>query len=158
MKYKKAILSATFLLLGLGVLHAQEVIITAGSKATGMGGTAIYTIGQVVYTTQIGVNGSITQGVQQPFLVVTTVGINEASVNLELSAYPNPTTDYLTLKVEDDSSLSYQLCNLQGKVIESKKLQSTSTNIHLEAQPTATYFLRVIKGSNLIKTFKIIKN
>ncbi len=51
MKHKKTITSIAFLLLGLGGLHAQESPTATGAEATGTGGTASYSIGQVVYTT-----------------------------------------------------------------------------------------------------------
>jgi len=159
MKHKKTITSVAFLLLGLGGLHAQETVTTAGSEATGTGGTASYTVGQVVYTTTAtGTNGSVAQGVQQPYEISTTVGINEISINLELSVYPNPTTDYLTLKVEKTEGLTFQLFDMQGKLIKSKTVNNTSTDISLAEQPTATYFLKVVKNNQLVKTFKIIKN
>ena len=139
-------------------LHAQETVPATGGDATGTGGTASYTIGQVVYTTATGTNGSVAQGVQQPYEISTTVGINETTINLELSVYPNPTTDFLTLKVEKTEGLSYQLYDLQGKAIASKTVNGTSTNIGLEEQPTATYFLNVVKNNQIVKTFKIIKN
>ncbi len=158
MKHKKTITSVAFILFGLGGLHAQESVNGSGGEATGAGGTVSYTVGQVVYTTNTGTNGSVAQGVQQPFEISTTVGVNETTINLELSVYPNPTTDYLTLKVEKTEGLSYQLYDLQGKVIASKTVNGTSTNISLEEQPTATYFLSVVKNNQIVKTFKIIKN
>jgi len=158
MKHKKTMTSIAFLLLGLGGLHAQETVTTTGSEATGTGGIASYSVGQVFYTTDTGTNGSVAQGVQQPYEISTTLGINETTINLELSVYPNPTTDYLTLKVEKTEGLTFQLFDMQGKVIESKKVNSTSTSISLEGQPTATYFLNVVKNNQIIKTFKIIKN
>jgi hypothetical protein len=158
MKHNQTITSMAFLLLGLGGLHAQQTVTTTGDEATGTGGTASYSVGQVVYTTNTGTNGSVAQGVQQPYEISTTVGINETTINLELSVYPNPTTDFLTLKVEKTEGLSIQLYDLQGKVITSKTLNSTSTNISLEAQPSAIYFLKVTKNNHLVKTFKIIKN
>jgi len=158
MKHKKIFMSAAFLLLGLGGLHAQESPTAAGGEGTGAGGTASYSVGQVVYTTNRGTNGSVAQGVQQPYEISTTVGINETSINLEMSVYPNPTTNYLTLKVEDNSNLSYQLYDLQGKVIENKKINSNSINISLEEKPTAAYFLNVINNNQIVKTFKVIKN
>jgi len=147
-----------FLLLGLGGLHAQESPTASGGEATGTGGTASYSVGQVVYTTNTGTNGSVAQGVQQPYEISTTVGINETFINLELSVYPNPTTNYLTLKTDDNTNLSYQLYDMQGKVIETKKISSNATNISLEAQPTASYFLSVVKDNQIVKTFKVIKN
>ena len=160
MKHKKTATSIAFLLLGLGGLHAQEAATTAGSEATGTGGTASYTVGQVVYTTATGTNGSVAQGVQQPYEISTTVGINETTINLELSVYPNPTTNYLQLKVASEKveSLSYQLIDLQGKVIESEKVSSITTTVAMENLPTATYFLRVTDSNKLVKTFKVIKN
>jgi hypothetical protein len=158
MKHTKTILNITFLLLGLGGLHAQETVAAAGGEATGIGGIVSYSTGQVVYTVNTGANGSLAQGVQQPYGISTTVGISETAFNLELSVYPNPTTNYLTLKVEKTEGLTFQLHDLQGKVIESKTVSSTSTNISLEGQPTATYFLNLVKNNQLVKTFKIIKN
>jgi hypothetical protein len=158
MKHKKTMTSVAFLLLGLGGLHAQESPTASGGEATGAGGTASYSVGQVVYTTATGTNGSVAQGVQQPFEISTTVGINETAIHLEMSVYPNPTTNYLTLKTDDNSNLSYQLYDLQGKVIENKEVNANSTIITMEALPKATYFLRVTDNKNTVKTFKVIKN
>ncbi|MCE9540408.1 MAG: T9SS type A sorting domain-containing protein [Bacteroidetes bacterium] len=158
MKYRKTITIVVFLLLGLGGLGAQETVSATGSNATGVGGSLSYTVGQVAYTTNTGTNGSVAQGVQQPYEISTTLGINETTINLGLSIYPNPTTDYLTLKVEKTDGLNFQLFDLQGRLIESKTVNSTSTNISLESQPSATYFLKVAKGNQIVKIFKIIKN
>lgn len=157
MKHKNTITSAVFLLLGLGGLHAQESINGSGGEATGAGGTASYSVGQVVYTTATGTNGSVAQGVQQPFEISIMVGINETTINLELSVYPNPTTNYLTLKTDDNANLSYQLIDLQGKVIENKKVTANSTTIKMEELPKAIYFLNIKDNNQKVKTFKIIK-
>jgi hypothetical protein len=158
MKHKTTLMSVAFLLLGLEGLQAQETVPATGGDATGAGGSSSYTVGQVVYTTNTGSNGSVAQGVQQPYEISVTTGVNETTINLELSVYPNPTTDYLTLKAEKTEGLSYQLYDLQGKVIASKTVNGTSTNISLEEQPTATYFLNVVNNNQIVKTFKVIKN
>ena len=155
---KKIITSATFLLLGLVVINAQETVTAGGGEATGAGGTVSYSVGQVDYTTNTGINGSVAQGVQQAYEIYVTTGVNQIAINLEMIVYPNPTTNYLTLKVEDNSNLSYQLYDLQGKVIENKKINSNSINISLEEKPTAAYFLNVINNNQIVKTFKVIKN
>lgn len=160
MKHKKTFMSAAFLLLGLGGLHAQENAVTTGGEATGAGGTASYSVGQVVYTTATGTNGSVAQGVQQPFEISVTTGVNETSINLEISVYPNPTTNFLSLKVKSEKleSLTYQLIDLQGKVIENKKVNSTTSTIKMEELPKAVYFLNVVNNNQVVKTFKVIKN
>ncbi|MFT6002117.1 MAG: hypothetical protein ACI95T_000875 [Flavobacteriales bacterium] len=158
MKHKKIITSFAFLLLGLGGLHAQESPTAAGGEATGTGGTSSYSVGQVVYTTATGTNGSLAQGVQKPYEIFVTIGIKETSINLELSVYPNPTTDYLTLKLDEFETLNFQLIDLQGKIIENKKISSTTTSINVENLPKALYFLNVTKNNKVVKSFKIIKN
>ena len=150
----------TFFLLGLGVINAQETVTTTGGEASGIGGSSSYTVGQVVYTTNTGTNGSVAQGVQQPYEIYVTTGVNQTAINLEMIVYPNPTTNYLTLKVENEhiERLTYQVIDLQGKVIENKKVTADNTIIKMEALPKATYFLKVTDNNKTVKTFKVIKN
>jgi len=147
------------LLLGLGGLYAQESPTAAGGEASGSGGTASYSVGQTVYTTITGMAGhSLAQGVQQPYEISTTVGVDETAVNLELSVHPNPTDSYLSLQIDSEANnLSYRLYDVQGNVIEAQEINNKTTNISLEGQPAATYFLSVVKENQVIKTFKIIK-
>ena len=160
MKHKKVIASTAFLLLGLGGLHAQENPTTSGGDATGSGGTSSYSVGQIVYTTDVGTNGSVAKGVQQPFEISTVTGIEVNTINLELFVYPNPTTNFLSLQVASEKleSLSYQLYDLQGKVIEAKEVSEISSTIEMEGLPKSIYFLQVNENNQTVKTFKIIKN
>ncbi len=159
MKHKKVKLSV--LLLGLGLTaQAQQAITATGGDASGSGGTVAYSVGQVVYTTNTGTTGSVAQGVQQPYEISIVLGIDNYSINLELSAYPNPTTDYLKLNVgkAELSTLNFQLHDISGKLIESKKITSTTETIRMENLPSAPYFLKVTNNNQEVKTFKIIKN
>ena len=158
MKHKKIMTIIAFLLLGLAGLYAQEGLTASGGEATGAGGTASYSVGQVFYTSNTGSTGIVSQGVIQPFEVYIILGIEETEIYLEMSAYPNPTSNYLTLKTGNNAHFSYQLYDMQGRIIENKKVTTTDTTISMETLPTATYFLKVTKDSQLVKTFKIIKN
>lgn len=159
MKHKKIKISV--LLLGLGLTtQAQQVTTATGGDASSSGGSIAYSVGQIVYTSNTGTTGSVAQGVQQAYDISIVLGIDNHSINLELSAYPNPTTDYLKLnlgKVEL-STLNYQLNDISGKLIESKKITSATETICLENLPSATYFLKISNNNNEVKTFKIIKN
>lgn len=162
MRHKKLKLSAVlFLGLGLTGLQAQESVNAIGGNASGSGGTVAYSVGQVVYTTNTGTNGSVAQGVQQPFKISVVTGIEEAKgVNLSVLAYPNPTTDYLTLEVKDFelSTLHFQLFEMNGKLLQSEKITGNQTSIVMSNLLPATYFVKVIKDNKEVKTFKIIKN
>ena len=158
MKHKKVKLS--ILLLGLGLTaQAQQATTATGGDASGSGGTTAYSVGQIVYTTNTGTTGSVAQGVQQPYEISIVLGIEDNSINLELTAYPNPTTNYLTLNVgkAELSTLNFQLYDISGKLIESREIISSSEIITMENLPAATYFLKVTDYRNEIKTFKIIK-
>jgi hypothetical protein len=145
-------------------LQAQETSSASGGNATGSGGTASYTVGQMVYTTNTGSNGSVAQGVQQPFEITVVSGIEQAQgISLAVSAYPNPTTNYLILKIDASEalgtqSLQYQLYDISGKLIQSQKVEGIETSISTESLVPATYFLKVSRENKEIKTFKIIKN
>ena len=161
MRHKRLKLSAVLLLgLGLTGLQAQTSVNATGSNVSGSGGTVSYTVGQVVYTTNTGTNGSVTQGVQQPFEISVVTGLEEAkSINLSVTAYPNPTTDYLTLSIGefDISNLSYQLYDINGKLLQNEKITGIQTSIVMSNLVSANYFVKVIQGNKEVKTFKIIK-
>lgn len=162
MRHKRLKLSAVLLLgVGLTGLQAQESPTATGGDATGSGGTVAYSVGQVVYTTNTGTNGSVAQGVQQPFEISVVTAIEEAKgVSLSISAYPNPTTDYLTLEVKDFelSTLHFQLCDMNGKLLQREKITGNQTSIVMSNLVPANYFVKVIQGNKEVKTFKIIKN
>ena len=161
MRHKKLKLGAVILLgLGLTGLQAQESVNATGGSASGSGGSASYSVGQVVYTTNTGTNGSVAQGAQQPFEISVVTGIEEAnSINLSVTAYPNPTTDYLTLEVKEFefSTLSFQLYDMSGKLLQSEKITGSQTSIVMSNLVPAKYFVKVIQENKEVKTFKIIK-
>jgi len=141
------------------MLCAQESTNAGGGTATGTTGNASYSVGQLVYTVQTGTSGTFAQGVQQSFEISTTLGIEETSILLEATAFPNPTTNVINLRLKNTKStgLSYQITDLSGRLLTSKKLISDKTTIAMQQFPTATYFVSVLRNNNIIKTFKIIK-
>jgi hypothetical protein len=164
MRYTKFIIIA-ILLSGLGLtgLKAQDAISVSGGDATGTGGSASFSIGQVVYTTNTGPNGSVAQGVQQPYEISVVTEVEKTNgIELLISAFPNPTTSHLTLNIEnpgtiDIRSLSYQLFDLNGTLLETTKVNGDQTIIEMNNRVAATYFLSVTNENKTLKTFKIIK-
>ena len=162
MKHKKAKLSAVLLFwFGLAGLQAQAVIPATGGNASGIGGSVSYSVGQVFYTTNLGTNGSVAQGVQQAFEITNLTGIETPrGITLQYSAFPNPTSGFLKLKVEDfnTENLFYQLYDMSGKLLEYKMVKDNETIIVMSQLVPATYFLKVIQNTKEVKSFKIIKN
>jgi hypothetical protein len=140
-------------------IRAQNAVPASGGNASGAGGTLSFTVGQVVYSTYIGTNGSVAQGVQQPYEISVVTGLEESGINLNLSAYPNPATDYLILRVEnyEVGNLRYQLYDINGNILLSNNVEGNETNISMQNFLPATYFLKVTDKNKEIKVFKIIK-
>jgi len=159
MKIKIALIFS--LLLFSIYLQAQETITTTGGNASGSGGSVSYSLGQVVYTTHSESSGSIAQGVQQPYEIFVITGINQTpGIQLSISAYPNPTDDFLTLTVSDYtiSELEYQLYDMNGRLLNNELLTGDKTQVDMTKLVPATYFLHILEGGKSnIKTFKIIK-
>ncbi|NOZ46900.1 MAG: T9SS type A sorting domain-containing protein [Chlorobi bacterium] len=163
MMHKKLKLSTVLLfILGLTGLQAQEAILATGGNASGSGGLASYSVGQLVYSTNNGTNGnSISEGVQQPFEISVVSGIEQAKgINIECDVYPNPTSDFLTIKVDDfnNKNLLYQLFDIKGNLLESERISANENNISMENFVPETYILKVSDNNKEIKTFKIIKH
>jgi hypothetical protein len=139
---------------------AQTAFPASGSNASGSGGTSSYSVGQIVYTTNTGTNGSVAQGVQQPFEITVITGIESAKdISLEMVVYPNPAQDFikLTIKNYEVQNLNYRLYDINGKLIKENKVEGNETSISMQDCLPSTYLLKVLQGNKEIKTFKVIK-
>jgi Secretion system C-terminal sorting domain len=160
MKNKKTIASVAFLLFGLGYLDAQENPNASGGDATGIGGTVAYSLGQIVYTTNVSPSGTVSQGVQQAYEIYM-VGIKETELNISLTVFPNPTTNNLTLQIGNykNEKLSYQLFDIQGKQLSNGQVMAQETQINTSSLPPGNYLINIVNQENKkIQSFTIIKN
>jgi CRISPR/Cas system-associated endoribonuclease Cas2 len=150
-----------FLVVEFPGMQAQEATTTAGGNISGGGGSVCYSVGQVGYTNNTGTNGSVAQGVQQPFKIAVVTSLYEAKgITIQYSVYPNPVTDILILKINSELSSLYMvsLYDINGRCLEVKKIIGIETDIDMKNRLPATYFLKVTDGNIVVKTFKIIKN
>ncbi len=87
-------------------------------------------------------------------------GIAGIRISLEIMVYPNPTTEFITLKIEtyEVLNLRYQLNDIKGSLLQDNKIEGNETSIVMSSLLPATYFLKVTDNKKVVKTFKIIKN
>jgi hypothetical protein len=157
--YPQIIVMLLVCLLWAGLAQAQESANTTGGDATGLGGTAAYSIGQAVYTTQNSSNGSVAQGVQHAYDVYA-IGIEHNELNVAMDVYPNPTSDNIILQIPDfnNQQLWYRLLDAQGKIIVKEKIITQQSAINMYPLSSATYFLQVVNQDNKhAQSFSIIK-
>jgi len=153
------IILVTISLLWVGLLKAQESINSSGNDAIGGGGFVAYTVGQVVYTTNMGNSGSVAQGVQHAYEIFIE-GISTTTLEISLAVFPNPALDNLTLMLSDheNNKLTYQLYDMQGRLIISEHIIAKQTQINTASLLTATYFIYLFNEENKkVKSFKFIK-
>ena len=145
--------------LAITQINAQESIVSSGGNSLGSNGNISYSIGQLFYKTVNGATAYLSPGVEQPFEIQTVLGQDNFNVNLELSVYPNPTTDIIYLKIKESSfeSIQYQLFDINGRLVENNRVFENSTIIQMGKYPEAIYLLKVLENNKEVKTFKIIK-
>lgn len=141
-------------------LFAQQVVPAAGGTSSGSSGSVSYTVGSVVYGTYSGTSGAISEGVQQPYEIVMITGLNDlAGVILNISAFPNPVSDYLTINAEEmmHKPISFQFYNTNGILLREGWIVGKQTVISLEDLQPSTYILNIIDEEKPIQSYKIIK-
>jgi hypothetical protein len=137
---------------------SQESTNTTSTSIKSTDGNISYSIGQVFYSEQKSNEGKVNQDVQQAY-IITALGI-ENLPNINISVFPNPTTDKIQLKVDkvEGNQLRYELVNNDGKSIAINQINSEEVVIDMKTLPVAVYYLNILDEKNKLKSFKIIKN
>jgi len=81
--------------------------------------------------------------------------------NTHIHIYPNPATHFITIEIPahelQGKKLTYQLCDINGKLLQSDKITSVQTIIDIEQYASAVFFVRITEGHKLISVFKRVK-
>ena len=130
-----------FLTLGVVGVRAQNATTAAGGDASGAGGSSAYSVGQIVYNYSSSTAGSVNQGVQQPYELLSVGVNNHPDINLLMSVFPNPSVSSINLNVgkQDLQNLSFQLFDVQGKLLMSQKITNSDTSIKMEEFNSGNY-------------------
>lgn len=85
--------------------------------------------------------------------------LNEILNTTELATiYPNPTLQYLTIKIESEKfPINYNILTINGQLIKHGYLKEKTETISLEEIPQGLYFITFTNDNQLNKTIKIIK-
>jgi hypothetical protein len=161
MKQQRKILSIFFLLgFCIATVQGQQTIPATGGNASGSGGSVSYTVGQILSSSISGSNGTVVQGVQQPYEIsVVTALRNTEDISLKCLVYPNPTAGLTKLVFEspDFENLRFRLYDINGILLKDEKVESRETEISLENFSSSVYFLKVLRNNLEVKVFKIVK-
>lgn len=153
---KRLLLISTLFSFFIISLQAQEVISSAGEFQEASTGSLSWTLGETItetYRTDLRI---ITQGFNQSQLSATAT-YELPGLNFNLSAYPNPASDFIILDTDQMRNLKYQIYSVQGEFISEGKLTSFQTRIDFQTLIPSTYIIRVYENNIPLKLFKIVK-
>jgi hypothetical protein len=141
-------------------LRAQQAVVTSGGNAVGTGGSSSYSIGQTSYNSITGSNGTINEGVQQPYEIFIVSNNEVKGLSLFSTVYPNPAVAQVTLRTERtlNEVLTFRLYDVNSKLLLEQEINSDETVIPTATLATGIYILKVSGINNEIQSFRIIKN
>lgn len=127
-----------------GVVIGQSSVNTSGGNTSSQTGSVSYVVGQTLY------------GESEASKFSSIVAIED----IQLSVYPNPTTDYINISVEEiTENLRYEFHNVSGQLLLSGDIEENETNISVqELEASQAYFITVFKKDETVQTFQILKN
>ena len=144
-----------FLLFATLFVKAQEVISSQGDTYTNVSGNIDFTIGEVITFTGSNVENQLTQGFHQTNWSFVSIKDHVPSFNALI--FPNPTEDFLNIKVSLYEDVSYVLYDEMGKFILQGRLLSEQTALEVSLLATGRYSLVLSNSKENLKTFNIIK-
>lgn len=136
---------------------AQNAVLSAGGDASNASGSVSYSIGQTFDVHTAGANGTIHEGVQQPYEFFT-VTVHESHLDLNLVVYPNPTLHTLTLQAAQFiPDLTLCIYHQNGQLIFESAMLSSAMPIDASGWAAGSYFLRISDKLNNTSNYTIIK-
>ncbi len=153
---KRLVLLSILNLFLLSNNNAQEVITTAGDYYLASSGSLSWTFGETITETfSTGIN-ALTQGFNQSQLSATAT-YQLPTLDFNIKAYPNPTSNFIILETDKIRKLEYQVFNQQGKLIIQSELSDFQTKIDFQELIPAIYIIKIFENNIPLKQFKIVK-
>lgn len=146
-----------FLLFFSASIHAQEVVSTQGESYQSSTVALDYTIGESVIFTGTDGTTTVTQGFHQSkWEYASTYSLDD---DIEISVFPNPVNDHLTIEYKEFEDINYVVYDSQGKIVDDGSLNAEQTTLDAIDWATGGYTL-ILKNKNQvkIKSFKLVKN
>ncbi len=140
---------------------SRQVVATAGADTTVNGISVSWTLGELAVETFEATGVTLTQGFQQGFFDITSVG-DPISNNFELKIYPNPASEYVWIDLQSDEirAIRVEIYNMEGKLMYHNEFDFASgpTQIPLQNLNSNQYILKISDSDGkLLQTFKLIK-
>jgi len=156
MKNILLIILFTISIISVGQTVEREVISSNGNFYSNSAGQLSTTLGEIIISTVSSSTNTLTQGFHQTQITVTN--IKDHQTDFEMNVYPNPTSNFITIKVKElKEKTSFSIYTVEGKMILSNSLTLLETKLNVVTFAKGNYFLKITQDKKIIKTYKIIK-
>jgi hypothetical protein len=164
---KRIISSILIVISGITYSYSQSltptVIASAGNYYENGNLSLSYTLGELAVSTLSNANLILTQGFQQPSLIINSVN-NPGQIDWSIIAYPNPVADYLNVSFNfnDNQDIVLELSDITGKKVYLERYNNLigieEKSINFSNLKSGIYILSIYNPQKtLIRTVKIQK-
>jgi hypothetical protein len=136
-------------------VSAQEVVATQGDSYSYGDVSMDFTIGEMIIDTGNDGTTDITQGMHQSNWTITA--LDGYSATYEATVFPNPTADVLNIQTSNFENVSYTLYDVKGVLVKQGNLSAEATAIQVSELVSGSYSLILNKGTQNLKSFKLVK-
>lgn len=145
----------------LPALMAQADLVSAGGDGASGGNSISFSLGQAFAAVTDAADGSVYQGVQQPYELFVVSLDREPGPELALRLFPNPTAGWLVLEYPEhlpvEQGWRYELRDIRGRSLDARDLAGPRTEILMMHQPPGAYVLSVFRQQERLQSFQVIK-
>jgi plastocyanin len=129
----------------------------SGGFETNFGGGMVLPAQLTVGTHYFVCDPHASMGMKGTIIVNSAIGIDEKEAMLPVSIFPNPASDFITVKTgAAKSAISYTIIDGAGKQILTGKLVTAETTIIINQLAAGMYFFQT--GSEKKQAFTVIRN
>jgi len=142
----------------MGQELSRSVVGTAGSYYSAVNvGNIHWTVGEIAVTRSE--NGLVLErGFHHGlYELIATSTWSAPEIQLEMSAYPNPTADKITLSGDWEFQDRLRVSDLLGRALSDTELPLERMELDLTHYPSGTYLLTVSRAGRPLKTLRVIR-
>ena len=150
-----------------GLSKAQSIssqsVNSGGTKMAQSNGSLNFTVGELVVLSQKDSQGNTLGNGFTSSAIISTASILEPNAQIiNVKVYPNPTTDLVTINIQDTklSEIILEITDINGIIVSTQKYAGITNNIGLNTAywSNGNYFLLLKNNENqVIGSYKIIK-
>lgn len=148
-----------FCSLARGQTLEPSVVASSGSHFAGTNAQVTWTVGESAIETYSNSTVMLTQGFNQPRLVI--IAIDDPKPELQVEVFPVPFSNELNVRIgESGQKMQVTLFDLQAKLVKPSQLLSGNATHTIDVSDISAgiYFLKVqASDGSIVKSFKIQK-